>query len=107
MTTNEAFSETNEQCVLKGTRIVTNEGLMRVEDMGQAYVANTFSEARAGLTVLCSDGRWRKVTRHYCGGERPICRVRLNNGLIISSSQQNRLMSVGGWAKVSELEVGS
>jgi hypothetical protein len=94
------------KCVAKGTRIMTNQGLLKVEDLGQASLPDTFAPCREGLQVLCPDGQWRRVLQHYYGGTKLVVKVRLSNGQIIAGSEVHKLKTPGGWTQMSELNVG-
>jgi adenosylcobalamin-dependent ribonucleoside-diphosphate reductase len=94
------------KCVLKGTRIMTNHGLVRIEDLGAATQADTFARARPDTTVLGRDGRWHRVLRHYCGGRRPTISARLANGQVLTGSENHRLMGPDGWVRMADLKSG-
>lgn len=103
----QPFIDTSlSKCVAKGTRIMTNKGLLKVEDLGEAVEADTFAKPLDDLMVLCPDGAWRKVTQHYYGGVKDTVKVRLSNGQIIEGSEVHRLMAIDGWTQMSELEHG-
>ena len=94
------------KCVVKGTRIITNKGILKVEDLGEAELPDTFAKPLDDLKVLCPDGNWRKVTSHYYGGERDTVKIRLNNGQTIEGSEVHKLMTINGWTQMSELRIG-
>ena len=94
------------KCVAKGTRLMTNRGLMKIEDMGSASTPDTFADAKVGLKVLCPDGAWRSVKQHYYGGVRPTVRIRMANGNVLTGSDQHRLKTTAGWTRMSDLKVG-
>jgi len=91
------------KCVAEGTRIMTNQGLLKVEELGEAEDPDTFAEPIADLKVICPDGQWRKVTKHYYGGVRPTIKIRLDNGQEIEGSEVHKLMTPYGWTPMSEL----
>jgi adenosylcobalamin-dependent ribonucleoside-diphosphate reductase len=93
------------KCVLKGTRIMTDKGLLPVEALGEAREPDAFAPALPETAVLCRDGRWRKILRHYCGGVRPTITVRLANGQVVTGSHTHRLMGADGWVRMADLRL--
>lgn len=91
------------KCVAEGTRIMTNQGLLKVEDLGGAIDPDTFAEPLPDLKVICPDGQWRKVTKHYYGGVRSTIKIRLDNGQEIEGSEVHKLMTPYGWTPMGEL----
>lgn len=94
------------KCVAKGTRLMTNHGLLKIEDMGDASSPDTFAPSRKGLKVLCPDGAWRSVKQHYYGGVRPTVKIRMANGNVLTGSDQHRIKTTTGWTRMSHLHVG-
>jgi len=95
------------KCVVRGTRIMTSAGVLPVEELGDARQADTFAAARPDLSVLCADGRWRKVVSHYCGGTKPTTTIRLANGQVVTGSTNHRLMGPDGWVRMGDLKPGA
>lgn len=94
------------KCVVKGTRIITNQGILKIEDLGEASIPDSFDKPIDNLQVLCPDGQWRKVTNHYYGGVKDTVRIRLMNGQIIEGSNVHKLMTVDGWTQMDQLKIG-
>lgn len=96
------------KCVAKGTRIFTNIGPVKVEDIGNAVNVNHFADITGHATsVLCPDGEWRDIKSHYYGGIMPVKQVHFDNGLTISGSYVHKLRTVDGkWSMLQDLNVG-
>jgi ribonucleoside-diphosphate reductase alpha chain len=94
------------KCVAKGTRILTNKGLLKIEDLGNARIPGEFGPPLHNLTSLCPDGKMRKVLRHYCQGVKDTLRVRLDNGAEIEGSKSHKIMTHDGWKQLKTLEIG-
>ena len=95
------------KCVVSGTRIITNIGPVRVENIGYANIAGEFGSVRSDIThAMCSDGKFRSILRHYYDGYKPAKMVTFNTGHQISGSLPHRVMGANGWVKLEDLEVG-
>ena len=107
MNTVQPFIDTAiSKCVAKGTPIITNKGILPVEELGYATIEDQFDKPIDGLKVLCPDGQWREVTAHYFGGTRKTISIRLTNGQVIEASETHKLMTTEGWVTMPELQVG-
>lgn len=95
------------KCVAAGTPIITNYGVLPIEELGYASVAGEFGNALDGLEVLDADGEWKRVTSHYYDGERDTVRLWLSNGQSVEGSQVHRLLDASGnWKRLSDFDVG-
>ena len=107
MKTIQPYIDTSiSKCVAKGTPIITNKGILPVEELGYATIEDQFDKPIDGLKVLCPDGQWREVTAHYFGGTRKTISIRLTNGQVIEASETHKLMTTEGWVTMPELQVG-
>ena len=93
------------KCVVEGTRILTNKGIMKVEDLGSATKPGKFSPPIEGLQVYCPDGIMRDVTQHYYEGEKDTIKIRLDNGYILEGSETHKVMTVKGWKQLDQLNI--
>ena len=84
-------------CVVAGTRVLTDKGLLPIEEI----VARR-------LAVRVSDGeRARPVYDHAAFPEREVVRVRTRRGLELAGSTTHRvLLADGTWRRLDELRVG-
>ncbi|MBC8427569.1 MAG: hypothetical protein H8D97_01620 [Proteobacteria bacterium] len=97
------------KCIAKGTRILTNVGLVPIEKIGYASIdyPGEFRTVHPNIThVLCPDNNWRKIKQHYCDGKNPSIIVNFDNGIEIEGSLHHKLKTINGWTKLSQLKVG-
>jgi adenosylcobalamin-dependent ribonucleoside-diphosphate reductase len=93
------------KCVAKGTLIPTNQGLLPIEELGDAFGEDKFGKALDDLYVIGPDGDFHKVTSHYSGGRKPVRKIRLNNGSEITASTTHQLMTIDGWKSMADITV--
>ena len=97
----------SSKCVAEGTPIITNRGILSIDQLGDACIAGSFGNALHGLKVLSNDGNWHNVLSHYYAGECQTIRIFLSNGQIIEGSPQHKLMNLNEkWTKLSDMKVG-
>lgn len=95
------------KCVAEGTAVLTNFGILKIEDLGYASVPGEFGDPISGLKVLDFNGDWQDVTAHYFAGEQETVKIYLSNGQLIEGSPVHRLQdNFGRWKKLADLKVG-
>ena len=95
------------KCIAKGTLVQTNNGLIPVENIGNATQQGEFSDLQySDLKVMGHDGEWHSVVSHYCDGKKDTIKIRCNNGAVLEASPIHCVMTPDGWRKMSELYVG-
>ncbi len=93
------------KCVAKGTGILTNKGLINIEDLGMARGNDKFDKSIDGIKVKDINGNWKKVTKHYSGGIKPTKIIKFDNGNTIEFADTHKLLTTNGWSAVSDLNV--
>lgn len=94
------------KCVAKGTLIMTNMGLLPIEELGYADTNPGFYAPLAGLKVLDRNGEWKKVTKHYKDENTTSKRLILSNGTVIHGSLNHKMLTAEGWCKLRNISVG-
>jgi len=95
------------KCIAKGTRILTSNGYMDVETIGDARLDDTFGYPfDEELYVSGCDGKENRISSHYSGGIKPTKVIRLSNGQKIEATLNHHLMTPYGWRSVESLEIG-
>ena len=95
------------KCVAHGTMILTNAGPIPVESIGYAGTKPGFRAVNDYVSsVMCGDGKWRKILRHYFDGNKSTKKVTFANGRVVEGSLTHKLKTTNGWKKLSELSVG-
>ncbi len=94
------------KCVIKGTFINTNLGIMPIERLGNASTPGEFAEPLPGLKVIGSDGDWHNVTSHYNGGIKKTIIVYLSNGQVIEGAEKHKLLAKDEWKRLDKFEHG-
>jgi ribonucleotide reductase alpha subunit len=92
------------KCVAKGTKILTNKGIINIEDLGVARGDDKFDRS-LDVKVKDMNGDWKQVTKHYSGGIKPTKIIRFNNGNIIEFANTHKLLTNDGWTPVDNLNV--
>jgi ribonucleotide reductase alpha subunit len=95
------------KCVAKGSKIITNKGILPIEMLGFARNIGKFANPLDGLKVLTENGNWENVTSHYYDGVKPTRKIHLSNGQIIECSLVHKLKTLNNeWKNASDFIVG-
>lgn len=70
------------KCIAKGTRIITDKGLIKVESFSSNKTPSEFEELDNNISALCSDNNYHKISSHYCDGKKPTKKLTFDNGII-------------------------
>jgi ribonucleoside-diphosphate reductase alpha chain len=90
------------KCLIKGSLLETDKGLIRIEDFSTNRVPDTFEDVSGYKT---SEGH--NILRHYYGGKKPVTKVRLDDGAeIIGATNSHRVLTPNGWVMLSDLHYG-
>lgn len=69
------------KCIAKGTRIITDKGVIKVESFSSNRNPSEFEELDNNILALCSDGKYYKISSHYCDGKKPTKKLTFDNGI--------------------------
>lgn len=78
------FSCDSYQCLAEGTRVITDRGVVGIEDVQRGDVV----ESRSGPN---------RVTNKWCFGERDTLRVTTGDGIVIEGTEKHRVEVLTGW----------
>jgi hypothetical protein len=95
------------KCVVKGTRIQTSRGPVKVEAFFEGeQIPDSFSEPALDAKVSDGRGNMQPITKAYYGGEKRCVEVRVNTGESIRCSRNHKLLTPSGWKRASDLGAG-
>ena len=96
------------KCIAKGTRIVTNKGLIKVESFSSNKNPGEFEELENDITALCSDGEYYKISSHYCDGRNLTKILTFDNGISKEVSVTHKFIDENtlNWKSAVNFKVG-
>jgi hypothetical protein len=96
------------KCVAKGTRIVTDKGLIKVESFSNNRNIGEFENLEEPISVLCSDGEYYKVKSQYYDGTKSTLKLTFDNGIIKEVSRTHKFIDEKTlkWKPASRLRIG-
>lgn len=96
------------KCVAKGTRIVTDKGLIKVESFSNNRSIGEFENLEEPISVLCSDGEYYKVKSQYYDGVKSTIKLTFDNGVIKEVSRTHKFIDEKtlNWKPASRLKIG-
>lgn len=93
------------KCIAKGTRIITKNGLIKIEDIIENNSEGFIDISDKNLFVLSSTG-FNKITQHYYGGVKKTKIITFDIGIKKEISYEHKLLTSDGWIKATDLSVG-
>lgn len=96
------------KCVAKGTRIITDKGLIKVESFSNNRLIGEFENLEENISVLCSDGNYYKVNSHYYDGVKSTIKFTFDNGIIKEVSHTHKFIDEKTlrWKQASRFKIG-
>jgi hypothetical protein len=96
------------KCIAKGTRIITDKGLLKIESFSNNKNAGEFEELTANVKALCSDGNYYKIESHYYDGLKPTKKITFDNGITKEVSLTHRFILENDlkWESAANLKIG-
>lgn len=97
------------KCIAKGTRIITNKGFLKIETFSNNVEPNVFEDVEMDVSALCSDGKYYKISSHYCNGIQPTKRITFDNGIVKEVSHTHKFINGSNfkWVSAENLKVGN
>lgn len=94
--------ECTNPCVTGDTRIATDRGLIKVDDlMKEPKAPNYLVDSRFGHDPTFSEG-----TKFWCSGTKPVFRLETKEGFTVCATEDHKIMTPTGWKQLGELEPG-
>lgn len=97
-------AESELDLVAKGTLLSTSKGLVHIEDLSDNRILNRAVPLKEAIYTIDGGGIKRKILKHYYGGEEDTIVTALQNGLVLETSKNYRVMTSEGWKTVSKLK---
>lgn len=93
-------SDQNAKCLVRGTAITMADGsLKNIEDVAPDDAVLSYDEAHGELVV-------DRVKHAWCNGVKPVRRVTLSDGTVVTATLNHRFYSWDRWIYVEDLQVG-
>ncbi|MBA2243713.1 MAG: hypothetical protein H0W11_02080, partial [Gemmatimonadetes bacterium] len=90
------------KCIVAGTLIPTDKGLVPVEAFAAEHAPDTFAQPNDEYRT----GQHR-ILSHYRAGQKRATRIRLDNGAeLVGATESHRVLTPDGWKLMSELAPG-
>jgi ribonucleoside-diphosphate reductase alpha chain len=95
------------KCISGDTLIMTNKGLLKIKDCGEAEGEDNFGNPLANLHVLDSESKKRKVLSHYSSGYLKATKIKLSDGsFLVGATNSHRVKTTDGWKILGEVKRG-
>jgi ribonucleotide reductase alpha subunit len=92
------------KCVVEGTLISTNKGIIPIESLSDNITYDTFSEPNNNYKVLDENGNLKNISKHYVGGEKDSYNIKFSNGFDVNVAYTHKFKTENGWKNVLELQ---
>jgi len=91
------------KCVSEGTLITTNKGIIPIESLSDNETPDSFSDINGNYKILDENGDFKKITKHYFGGDKDCYNIRFDNGFNVDVAYTHKFKTENGWKSVLDL----